>query len=89
MRARLLLLSLVVATVLSGAVLAVAAPAWAQATPSTLVVDRTVEAPATPNPHSHLWVGLVVGAFGLAGLVWSRAFRPVGPVGPGDGQQPS
>jgi hypothetical protein len=68
---------------LGGAGVAGAAPAAtpqnrsAQVTPSTLVVDRTPVAPATPPAHSHLWVGLVIGVFGALGLVWSRAFRPL------------
>jgi len=47
-----------------------------QAPGSTLAVDRTVERP--PVARSHLWVGAVVGVFGVVGLALSRSFGPAG-----------
>jgi hypothetical protein len=35
------------------------------------VIDRSTQSPKRPHPR--LWVGLVVGVFGVVGLVWSKA----------------
>ncbi|MEN3314492.1 MAG: hypothetical protein V7605_726 [Acidimicrobiaceae bacterium] len=43
----------------------------AAGTVSTLVIDRSTQSPKRPHPR--LWVGLVVGVFGVVGLVWSKA----------------
>ena len=56
-------------------------PGTGAAPASTLVVNRTVQHPK--GPRSQLWVGLIVGVFGVAGLVAARAFSPAG--GPDDG----
>jgi len=55
-----------------------------QSTGSTLVIDRTEERPEKPG--SRLWVGAVVGVFGVVGLVVSRAFAPAGRNGGPDGR---
>ena len=48
-----------------------------QGTPSTLVIDRSVDGPKRAS--SKLWVGVVVGVAGVVGLVLSQALpRPGG-----------
>lgn len=84
MRAHLFVLSAVLlALVLTAGPAAAARPSHGSAggsalrnTASTLVIDRTVERPE--KPKSRLWVGAVVGVFGVIGLVLSRAFVPAG-----------
>lgn len=84
MRAHLVVLAaLLLAFLLTGGPAATANPSQEplqgsvlRATASTLVIDRTVQRPKKPGPR--LWVGAVVGAFGVVGLVWSRAFAPAG-----------
>jgi hypothetical protein len=80
LRAHLLALLVVGLALVATAGLATAGPAGAgdghlrsaaAGTVSTLVIDRSTQSPKRPHPR--LWVGLVVGVFGLVGLVWSRA----------------
>lgn len=78
------LVVLTLAAGMGGPAAAVAAPSGEfrqasarQGTPSTLVIDRTVDRPKRPS--SKPWVGVVVGVGGLVGLVLSRALpRPGG-----------
>jgi hypothetical protein len=51
---------------------------------SRLVIDRSTGAAKRPFPR--LWVGLIVGVFGLGGLIASRVFRPLEPSGSSAGR---
>jgi len=78
---RFVLATILLAFLLTGGPAATAGPSQEsgqgsvlQSTGSTLVIDRTVEGPEKPG--SRLWVGAVVGVFGVVGLAVSRAFAP-------------
>lgn len=80
-----LFVALVIVTLagMGGPAAAVAAPSGElgqasgrQDTPSTLVIDRTVDVPKRAS--SKLWVGVVVGVAGVVGLVLSRALTAPG-----------